>query len=64
MTGHRQRIEGPRQLISPTYHIGEHQSCPSCWGKSWFIGRFSVECAACSFVMPLAQAGADMGAIQ
>lgn len=40
---------------SPLYYPDQVNHCPGCSGTSWYLGRFSAECAKCHTALPLAQ---------
>ncbi len=41
--------------FSPLYYPQEVNHCPGCSGTSWYLGRFSAECAKCHTALPFAQ---------
>lgn len=40
---------------APLYYPDQVNHCPGCSGTSWYLGRFSAECAKCHTALPLAQ---------
>lgn len=40
---------------APLYYADQVNHCPGCSGTSWYVGRFSAECAHCQTAIPFAQ---------
>ena len=51
------RTVAPQTGYRIMYRADEVNYCPACSRTQWLIGRMSAECACCSAVLPLMEAG-------